>query len=99
MYTGKMTDQLDIDQGSLNLIRYLSSCVKEMEQVAVTLGKTALTDIGKSDLCTLDPFLAKATEIELGYVAPTNQKRFFEETNEFFVNPEDKVDPDRIPLH
>lgn len=99
VYTGKMTDQLDIDQASLNLTRYLSSCVKEMEQVAVTLGKTALADIGKTDLCTLDPFLAKATGIELGYVAPTNQEHFFEETNAFFVQPKASLDTDGIPLH
>lgn len=92
VYTGKMTDQLDVDKSAMNLVRYLSSCVREMELVAMTLGKTALTDISKSDLCTLDPFMAKAAGIELGYVAPNHQDRFFEETKPFFFTPEEQIE-------
>jgi glutamate synthase domain-containing protein 2 len=84
VYTGKMTDQLDVDRAAANLVRYLNACVYEMEQVAITVGKTALTDLSKSDLCTLDPFIAKATGIQLGYVSTENQERFFEETKPFF---------------
>jgi glutamate synthase domain-containing protein 2 len=91
IYTGKMTDQLDIDQATMNLVRYLNACVHEMEQVAMSLGKTALTDISKSDLCTVDPFIAKATGIQLGYVAPENQDRFFDETKPFFYNYEHQI--------
>lgn len=54
VYTGKMTDSLDVEKGARSLFRYLNACTREMEQVAVSLGKTALTDISKSDLCTLD---------------------------------------------
>lgn len=79
VYTGKITDSLDIEKGAESLFRYLNACIQEMEQVAISLGKTALTDISKADLCTLDPFIAKAAGIELGYVAPENQKRFFME--------------------
>ncbi|GIM46659.1 hypothetical protein DNHGIG_22080 [Collibacillus ludicampi] len=92
IYTGKLTDQLNIDQAALNVVRYLNACVQEMESVAVTLGKTALSDITKSDLCTLDPFIAKATGIQLGYVAPENQDRFFEETKPFFHTFEGQVE-------
>ncbi|MFC7440401.1 FMN-binding glutamate synthase family protein [Laceyella putida] len=84
VYTGKMTDQLDVEQAALNLVRYLNACVREMELVAMSLGKTALSDLSKSDLCTVDPFIAKATGIQLGYVAPENQARFFEETQAMF---------------
>jgi len=90
VYTGKMTDQLDIDQASTNLFRYLNACVTEMELVAVSAGKTALSDISKADLCTLDPFLAKATGIQLGYVSPENQDRFFEETKPVFDQTEER---------
>ncbi|WP_282198628.1 FMN-binding glutamate synthase family protein [Collibacillus ludicampi] len=92
IYTGKMTDQLNIDQAAMNVVRYLNACVQEMESVAVTLGKTALSDITKSDLCTIDPFIAKATGIQLGYVAPENQDRFFEETKPFFHTFEGQVE-------
>ena len=84
-----MTDQLNIEQASKNLVRYLNACVQEMELVAVTLGKTSITDITKSDLSTIDPFIAKATGIQLGYVAPENQDRFFEETKPLFGTFED----------
>lgn len=79
VYTGKITDSLDIDKGAQSLFRYLNACIQEMEQVAISLGKTALTDLSKTDLCTLDPFIAKATGIELGYIAPEHQERFFRE--------------------
>ena len=84
VYTGKMTDQLDVDQAAMNLVRYLNACVREMELVLMSLGKTAVTDLTKSDLCTMDPFIAKATGIDLGYVSPENQSRFFEETEPVF---------------
>lgn len=99
VYTGKMTDQLDIDKAAMNVVRYLNACVLEMEQVAVTLGKTALTDITKSDVCTMDPFLAKATGIQLGYVSPENQDRFFEETKPLFHTFEDRVERQQMNLH
>ncbi|MFD1707712.1 FMN-binding glutamate synthase family protein [Siminovitchia sediminis] len=84
VYTGKMTDQLQVDQAAKNLAKYLNATVQEMELVAMTLGKTALTDISKSDLTTVDPFIAKATGVQLGYVSPENQNRFFEETEALF---------------
>lgn len=100
VYTGKMTDQLDIDKAAMNLVRYLNACVLEMEQVAITLGKTAISDITKSDLCTMDPFMAKATGIQLGYVAPDNQDRFFEETKPLFSTFEGETDAHpNINLH
>lgn len=92
VYAAKQTDQLDVDMAAMNLVRYLNACVLEMEQVAVTLGKTALTDITKSDLCTLDPFIAKASGIQLGYVASEHQDRFFEETKPFFQTYEEPSD-------
>ena len=79
VYSGKMTDQLDVDKAAMNLVRYLNACVREMELVLMSLGKTAVSDLTKSDLCTMDPFIAKATGIDLGYVSPENQSRFFDE--------------------
>jgi len=77
VYTGKMTDHFDVDQGVKNLVNFLNATVREMELVAYSLGKTALADITASDLCTLDPFVAMATGVELGYVAPGEQQQFF----------------------
>ncbi|TCL67377.1 glutamate synthase-like protein [Hydrogenispora ethanolica] len=77
VYTGKMTDSLDIEKGARSLFRYLNACVQEMEQVAISAGKTSLADLSKADLCCLDPFVAKATGLELGYIAPQKQQQFF----------------------
>jgi len=79
VYTGKMTDKLDVDRAARNLQRFLNACVTEMETVAVTLGRTALADIGRSDLCALDPVLARATGVQLGLVSPDEQRRLFPE--------------------
>ncbi|PTM59072.1 FMN-binding glutamate synthase family protein [Desmospora activa] len=84
VYSGKMTDQLDVEQAALNLTRYLNACMQEMEQVAISLGKTAIADIAKSDLCTIDPFLAKATGIQLGMVSSEEQEQFFVDTQPAF---------------
>jgi len=79
VYTGKMTDHLDIDRSVQNLFYYLNACVREMELVAATVGKVSLGDIDKNDLVALDPFMAKALNVELGFVSPDNQDAFFAE--------------------
>ncbi|KJS82575.1 MAG: glutamate synthase [Peptococcaceae bacterium BICA1-8] len=84
VYTGKMTDTLDIDKGARSLSRYLNACVKEMELVAISMGRTALSEVAKSDLCSLDPFLSKATGVKLGYISDEEQGRFFSESQSFF---------------
>ncbi len=100
VYSGKMTDRLNVEQAALNLVRYLNACVREMELVCMSLGKTALTDLSKSDLCTIDPFIAKATGVQLGYVAPENQSRFFEETEAMFHDFQTQADEPAAPqLH
>lgn len=77
VYTGKKTAQLDIDKAVQNAFYFLNACVHEMEMVAVTTGKVALADIDRNDLVALDPFLAKALDIDLGYISPENQEAFF----------------------
>lgn len=99
VYTGKLTDRLNVDNAAMNLVKYLNACVLEMEQIAITLGKTAIKDISKSDLCTIDPFIAKATGIQLGLVAPEHQDLFFEETKPFFQTFEDQAEGEQMNLH
>jgi len=83
VYNAKMTDQLDVEHSADNLYNYLKAAVKEMELVCYSLGKTSLSDITKSDLCALDPFLARATGVELGFVAPEQQSEYFDGLLEF----------------
>ncbi|MGM0881871.1 MAG: FMN-binding glutamate synthase family protein [Bacillota bacterium] len=86
VYTGKLTSELDVDTASKNLVRYLNSCVTEMEMVAQSLGRTSLSDISKSDLCTTDSEVSRATGIQWGFVAPEMQHEALTE-NPFFVPP------------
>ncbi|MFA8438050.1 FMN-binding glutamate synthase family protein [Pueribacillus sp. YX66] len=78
VYNAKATDQLDVDKSANNLFNYLNAATQEMGLVCYSLGKTSLTDVSMSDLCTLDPFLSRALGIELGYVSPEEQKQYFE---------------------
>lgn len=77
VYNAKATDKLDIDRASKNLFNYLNAAVEEMNLVCYSLGKTALSEVNKADLCALDPFLARALGIEWGYVAPNEQEQIF----------------------
>ncbi|MDI3326968.1 MAG: FMN-binding glutamate synthase family protein [Alicyclobacillaceae bacterium] len=83
VYTGKRTEQLDVERGARNVVAFLQACLAEMELVAASLGRTALADIDKSDLCALDPFLARALGVAWGWVSPGDRReeeRFSEES-------------------
>lgn len=77
VYAGKMSDRLDVDKSVQNLFNFLNAITHEMEMVAITLGKVSLTDISSDDLVALDPFLARALNIDLGFVSPQNQSVFY----------------------
>lgn len=77
VYQAKMTDKLDVDRGATNVTNYLNASVREMELVCYSLGKTSLSDISTEDLTALDPFLARALEVEFAYISPQQQTSFF----------------------
>lgn len=77
VYNGKMTDQLDIEKGAKNLLRFLNATVSEMEQVAQSLGKTSLSLLDKRDLISLDPFIAHAVGVDWGWVSKERQQERF----------------------
>lgn len=78
VYNAKATDKLDVERSARNLFRFLNAMVREMELVCISLGKTSLQDVTRSDLCTLDPFLARATGVDLAYVAHEEQPSYFD---------------------
>lgn len=77
IYSGKMTDQLDIDRSVMNLTNYLNACVREMELVAYSAGKTHFSEFSREDLCALDPFLARAVGVELAFVSSEDQEQYY----------------------
>lgn len=77
VYNAKMTDQLEINRSVDNIVNFLKACRKEMELVAYSMGKQSLSELGLEDLCTLDPFLSRATGVQLGYISTEEQENFF----------------------
>jgi glutamate synthase domain-containing protein 2 len=59
LYTGKMNDKLDIDLAAKHLANFLASCMVEMQLAVQALGKNAFKELDRSDLVTVDPFLAE----------------------------------------
>lgn len=94
VYNAKLTEKLDVDRGVQNLFNFLNATVREMELACYSLGKTRLSDISLSDLCTVDPFIARATGIELGYVSSEEQSDYYEGFSKMppFVDPPASVD-------
>ncbi len=78
VYNAKATDQLDVNKAANNLFKFINAATQEMGLVCYSLGKTSLSDVSLSDLCTLDPFMSRALGVELGYVASEEQDEFFE---------------------
>ncbi len=57
-HDGAKAGRFDPEQGGLYLARYLKACVAEMGQIAKTLGRDALSQVSRADLCCLDRELA-----------------------------------------
>lgn len=65
---GKEKDMYNPDLGAKHIYHYLHSCVKEMEELARTLGKSSLKDLERQDLVALDPIFAEIAGLnDIGY--------------------------------
>lgn len=100
VYSGKATDQLDVDKAAQHLLRYLQAAVREMELAAISVGKDDLAALDRSDLCALDPFLARAIGVDYAAVAPAARDRFYRDWPAWLA----EADPagreaDPMPLH
>jgi glutamate synthase domain-containing protein 2 len=73
LYTGRFKEDLDVDVATKNLSNFLASCVEEMKLIAYALGKTALRDVNKADLCTVNREIALMAGIDWGYFPPEEQ--------------------------
>lgn len=60
----KEADKYNPEKGGITLNNYFQSCIREMEAVAHSLGKSDLRDIGREDLVALDPLYAESAGIE-----------------------------------
>lgn len=59
LYTGKMTDKLDVDKAARHLANFLASCLVEMQLAVQAVGKSAFKDLDRTDLVIVDKDLAE----------------------------------------
>jgi len=63
MYTGKLKDKLDIDEAAHHLFNFLKSCIAEMKLAVQAVSKSAINELDRSDLVTVDKELAEFISI------------------------------------
>ena len=69
MYDGKLNDQIDIDMAAQSLANFLKSCVAEMKLALQACGKSAIAELSKEDLVTVDREIAQMLGIRYGMEA------------------------------
>ncbi|WP_371372998.1 FMN-binding glutamate synthase family protein [Sporomusa aerivorans] len=78
IYSGRMTDKLDIDKAATHLANFLKSCTVEMQLAVQAVGKQAFKELDRSDLVTVERDLAEFTGIR--YAASHRQQPGQEQT-------------------
>ena len=88
LYTGKMSDKLDIELAANHLNNFLKSCTTEMQLAVQAVGKNALKELNRQDMVTVDRDLADFAGIRyagsqrkaqnLGTVQQTSEKQQIE---------------------
>lgn len=73
LYTGRFHEDLDVEEAAVNLANFLRSCVSEMELVVYALGKTAMSQVDRSDLCSTDREIAQLCRIDYAGIPPQEQ--------------------------
>ncbi|MBP2657712.1 MAG: ferredoxin-dependent glutamate synthase [Firmicutes bacterium] len=63
LYTGKLTDKLNIDAAANHLANFLSSCKSEMQLAVQAVGKESIKELNRSDLVTVEKDLAEFAAI------------------------------------
>jgi glutamate synthase domain-containing protein 2 len=58
LYTGKLKDELDIDEAARSLANFLRSCVSEMKKTVQVTGKHAIKELDRTDLVTVNKDLS-----------------------------------------
>lgn len=59
LYDGKLTDKLDVDEAARHLANFLKSCMLEMQMAVQAVGKSATSELCRTDLVTIDKNLSE----------------------------------------
>lgn len=78
LHTGRLKDQLDVDEAAASLTNFLKLSVKEMTSVMYALGKPAVRDLRADDLVCVDPWLARALGVSYAGVSADEQASYYE---------------------
>jgi glutamate synthase domain-containing protein 2 len=63
LYTGTLTDKLNIDAAANHLANFLTSCKSEMQLAVQAVGKESIKELNRSDLVTVEKDLAEFAAI------------------------------------
>jgi glutamate synthase domain-containing protein 2 len=66
VYTGKLADEFDIEEGAQCLANFLNSCTTEMQGALQVLGKSSIDLLNRDDLVTFDKELSEFIGIRYG---------------------------------
>jgi glutamate synthase domain-containing protein 2 len=66
LYTGKLKEEFDIEEGAKDLANFLKSCTTEMKGALQVLGKNSIRELNREDLVTLDKDLSEFIGIRYG---------------------------------
>lgn len=75
LYQGKMNDKVDIDKAARHLTNFLLSCKEEMQLTAQAIGRSALREIDRTDLVTVDRDIADFIKIRYAASARKEQQQ------------------------
>lgn len=78
LHTGKSKRLFDIDLGTTSLTNFLRLVVEEMTATMYAMGKRSVNQLDESDLCCLDPWLARALGVPYAGVGPQDQTAFYQ---------------------
>ncbi|MEQ6389948.1 FMN-binding glutamate synthase family protein [Bacillaceae bacterium S4-13-58] len=66
IYTGKLRDEFDMEEGARDLANFLISCTSEMKHALQVLGKNSTNALSRDDLVSMDKELAEFMNIRFG---------------------------------
>ncbi|NLC51369.1 MAG: FMN-binding glutamate synthase family protein [Firmicutes bacterium] len=100
LHTGRFKDRFDIELGATALENFLRLATEEMAAVMYALGKSSVRELSSDDLCSLDPWLARALHIAYGGVAADEQESYYQEMNIAHWNEKgDIAEQPEVPVH
>jgi len=94
LHTGRLRDKFDVDLGASSLVNFLKVARQEMTSLMYALGKEAVRELNREDLCCLDPWLARALNVSYAGAAPDEQEDYYRGL--YFAAPPETREPSYV---